>query len=117
MKRIIIALSILLACADETSLPPPPVGPNDDDNDSLPVAEPVLDVPAESTGEPELCPWSGLCADLEPIDGCDGWAVACGDGWRCVDTMAEGGIVCEDPESSSSGDPSETSSSGEEGTT
>lgn len=55
-----------------------------------------------ATEEPSPCAWSGACADLVEIDACGGWALACGDGWRCVDTEMEAGILCVPDESSSS---------------
>ena len=100
MKRLTLIL-MLVAC-DEPMPPPPPVGPS---THELPTIEPTTGEPdpCTSTGEPDPCPWSGMCADLEPIDECDSWGLACGDGWRCIDTVAAAGIVCVDEDSSSSG--------------
>jgi hypothetical protein len=80
---------------DDPDAPPPPVG--SPPPSSLPIAE-------ESTGDPDPCAWDGACTSLEFIDECDGWAVACGDGWRCV-TLPDD-FVCELPGSSSGGEES-----------
>lgn len=64
------------------------------DEPSPPPAPPSQSRPPVLPVEPaEPCPWEGTCAELELLDECDGWAVACGDGWRCV-TLPEG-FVCE----------------------
>ncbi len=90
-----IGFAFTLAGCDDPELPPaPPVEPGATSSSHM--------LPTQPEPEPEACPWLGTCAELEHVEACDGWAVACGDGWRCVDTEADAGIVCEDLESSSS---------------
>jgi hypothetical protein len=87
------AIMSLASCESAGTPTPPPIGTRGD---------PTV---AGGTAMDEPCPWDGACASLEIIDECvDGWAVACGDGFRCVDTEAEAGIICVgDGSSSSSG--------------
>lgn len=88
------AMTSPLGGCERAAPTPPPIGPSS----TTPPSPPALE---ESTGEPDPCPWNGTCAELEALDECGGWAVACGDGWRCIDTEAEAGIVCVGGESSS----------------
>lgn len=93
-----LGFSFVGGCDREPAPPPAPVGKPS--APSLPVES------AESTGEIDPCPWDGTCASLDLIDECDGWAVACRDGWRCVDLSDD--FVCELPGSSSGGEGSTT---------
>lgn len=105
-RRTWILTAILIAaCDNDPAFPPPPVGSGSATSSTLPTSDESStgDEDSSSTGDPEVCPWDGTCAELEDIDECDGWAIACGDGWRCVDTELEAGIVCEADGSSSSG--------------
>lgn len=106
MRRIIIAAILLAACEQDPDLKPPPIGASS--STTLPSNDEAGD--ESSTGAPEPCPWDGTCATLEIVSACgDAWGVACGDGFRCVDTEIEAGIVCEDEEGSSGSNGSSSS--------
>lgn len=91
-------------CQDGPDAPPPPIG--DSPQPVLPMGS--TGDASSSTGEPQVCPWDGTCAALVIVDECPMWAVACGDGWRCVDTETEAGIVCAEPDGSTSSSSSTT---------
>jgi hypothetical protein len=110
---ITIMISILCACSGRSDAPPPP--PTDPGPSTLPILptdESDGESGSSSTGEEPECPWDGLCASLVDSDACGGWAVPCRDGVRCIDTEAEGQILCETGAGSSSGSGASSSGSG-----
>jgi hypothetical protein len=115
MSRMLgtVALAVLMmGCGDEATEEPPPLT-SSPSSTSLPSSEAGTGDGSSTTGEPEVCPWSGQCSVLILVSECgDDWAVACVEGFRCVDTEAEAGVVCTyPPETSSTGESSSSSSS------